>query len=173
MSKKRSQYEADLESPFTAAEMVDEPTYDPALRDFFKPHDSFAVADWGPSLTRQEFVDECDINQIMLKYERTGVLPGPNAAEPMYVDFTQIPDNLADSLRMMDEAQTAFMQLPATIRREFDNNALAFTEFAMDPTNLDQMRDWGLAKPKEPAVTPPVSPPAPPPAAPPEPPKPA
>lgn len=122
----------------------------------------------GPSLTRQEFAEECDINVIMARYEKTGMLPANNV-EPQYVDFTQMPGNLMDTMRFFDEAQASFMQLPATVRREFDNDAAAFVDYAADPANLDQMRAWGLApKPAEPAVAappagsePPVSPAAP------------
>lgn len=105
------------------------------------------------SMARQEFAEECDINTIMERYQRTGVLPA-NAPEPVYYDFTEIPDDLLGVLRMMDEAQEAFMQLPAKVRLEFGNNAAEFVEFATQPSNLEQMRAWGLSPPAPAAPTP-------------------
>lgn len=116
-----------------------------AYHDFYKTNGGeYDTHTPGPSLTRQEFADECDINVIMARYEKTGQLPANNA-EPMYVDFTSVPTNLMDTMRFMDEAQAAFMTLPAKVRKEFDNDPAMFVDFAGDPENLDQMRAWGLA----------------------------
>lgn len=119
-----------------------------ASHDFYKPSSAGDTAFYpvGPSLTRQEFADECDINVIMARYEKTGMLP-VNASAPRYMDLTVVPGDLQTAMNYMSDAQEAFMQLPAKIRREFDNDATAFVEFATDPNNLDQMRDWGLAAP--------------------------
>lgn len=119
-----------------------------------------------PSLTRQEFSEECDINTIMARYEQTGVVSHVNPREPMYVDFTVLPADLAGTLAQLKLGEDAFMSLPAVVRREFDNNAIDFVAFASDPANLEQMREWGLAPPAEPAApapsAPPVAAPAPP-----------
>lgn len=105
----------------------------------------------GPSLTRQEFLDECDVNGIMDRFEKSGVWPYPEVdLAPRYFDATNVPD-LQTALAVMIDAEEAFMSLPAKVRKEFDNSALKFVEFAGDPANLDQMREWGLAPPaKEP-----------------------
>lgn len=131
------------------------PTMDPiafpqATHDFYKTNGGdYAFHTTGPSLTRQEFADECDINSIMARYETTGALPANNV-EPVYVDWTDMPQDLMGSMQRLDEASRAFMTLPAKVRREFDNNAHVFVDFAMDPNNLEQMREWGLApKPPE------------------------
>jgi hypothetical protein len=71
-------------------------------------------------------------------------------ASAMYVDFTEMPTNLMDYMAFMDGAEKAFMSLPAVVRKEFDNSAVAFVDFASDPKNLDQMRGWGLAPPVAP-----------------------
>lgn len=101
------------------------------------------------SLTRQEFADECDINTLMAQYDKTGILPSSmNNNVPQYLDITDIPD-YREALDMLAEASAAFMALPAQVRREFDNDALKFVEFAQDPENLPQMRTWGLAPPEK------------------------
>jgi phage internal scaffolding protein len=99
---------------------------------------------FAPSLTRQEFAEECDINTIMDRYEKSGALSHVNRAQPMYMDCTQFPD-LRGAMDVMREAGTAFALLPAKVRREFDNNPQAFVDFARKPENLARMREWGLA----------------------------
>lgn len=114
-----------------------------------------------PSMTRQEFAAECDINALMARYDKTGMLPANRPGEAFYYDFTEMPSDLLGVLAVMDSANEAFMTLPAVVRKEFDNDAARFLMFASDPGNLDQMRDWGLAAPKPAAVLSPVPPAAP------------
>lgn len=99
-----------------------------------------------PSLTRQEFADDCDINTLMAKYETTGVINHFNRATPQYLDLSETPD-LQTSLAILQDAKIAFSQLPATVRRDFDNDPVKFVAFATDPDNLEKMREWGLAPP--------------------------
>ncbi len=100
-----------------------------------------------PSLTRQEFADECDINKLMAQYEKTGILPSStNPGQPQYLDVSDIPD-LAEAHAILQEATAAFMRLPATVRRDFDNDALTFVKFAENPDNIEKLREWKLAPP--------------------------
>lgn len=102
----------------------------------------------GPTLTRQEFAEDCDINVLMKRYENQDIgAIMRRAQEPVYADFAEMPQDLMGFMNFMREAENAFMTLPATVRREFDNDAAAFVDFAGDPANLDQMRSWGLAPP--------------------------
>lgn len=118
--------------------------------DFYKTNGYDAtIFDVGESLTRQEFAEECDINSLMARYEKHGTSINGLASNvaPSYIDFSSIPDTLLGYMQFMDDAQAAFMTLPAGVRREFDNSAHLFCDFASDPGNLDQMRAWGLAPP--------------------------
>lgn len=132
-----------------------------AVHDFAKSNGVFTgTVNNEPSLTRQEFKDECDINSLMARYEGH-VTGGPGnlmPAEPMYIDFANLPQDLMGYLAFMDDAQAAFMSLPAMVRREFDNSPHEFVAFASDPGNLDQMRTWGLAAPAKPSAEPAASP---------------
>ena len=105
--------------------------------------------DSSPSMTRQEFADECDVNKIMERYEKGGMFPpmDPNR-EPMYLDFVGMPD-LQQALACMMDAEEAFMRLPAVVRKEFDNDAMRFVEYAQNGDNLEQLRKWGLAEPEK------------------------
>ncbi|QCQ84764.1 internal scaffolding protein [Blackfly microvirus SF02] len=141
--------------------------------DFVKSNgtDSVYYTD-GPSLTRQEFAEECDINTLMRRYEGH-VIGGPGnlpPAVPMYFDFASIPRTLLEYMDFMQSAEASFMSLPAAVRKEFSNSAHDFVEFASAPENLPQMRTWGLAPaaevPKEAASSSASSPPPAPPEAP-------
>lgn len=102
------------------------------------------LGNFPPSLARQEFAEECDINTLMARYESTGVMTHVNQTTPIYMDMTNMPD-LRQSLDIMREASLAFFSLPAKVRREFDNSPQLFVDFAQDPKNLEKMREWGLA----------------------------
>lgn len=102
-----------------------------------------------PSMTRQEFQEECDVNAIMARYENTpGGWPFAPPVEN-YVDFTAVPQNLQEAMSMMMEADAAFMRLPAKVRSEFDNDPLRFAEYAADAKNLPRLREYGLAEPEK------------------------
>lgn len=102
----------------------------------------------GPSKTRQEFSDECDVNRIMAYYNASGVFPFKEKDAPVYYDFVGMPD-LQDALGQLYQAEEAFMTLPAIVRKEFDNDPVRFVEFAQDPDNIKRMREWGLADPEK------------------------
>jgi len=137
--------------------------------DFYKPHAQYGMSDWPPSLARQEFAEECDINTIMERYDSGETITHVARSSPLYLDYTAVPDNLMDAMNFMEGARMEFMRLPAKVRKEFDNDPARFVSFAEDPANLDQMRAWDLApKPPEPPAPPaaPSGPAAPPPAPP-------
>lgn len=100
----------------------------------------------GDSMTRQEFLEECDINAIMARYERTGTVPY-HGQMPQYLDLTMYPGDLMGAMNQMIVAEEAFMSLPALVRKEFDNDAMRFVEFASNGDNVDKLREWGLAPP--------------------------
>lgn len=130
------------------------------VHDWYKPrlaHGTDQGADYfGPSMTRQEFAEDADINTIMARYERTGELP-VNRGEPLYLDLTTMPSDLQTAMAALQHAEDVFMQLPAVVRKEFDNSPEAFVDYASNPDNLGQMREWGLAPPA-PVVDAPAAP---------------
>lgn len=114
-----------------------------------------------PSLTRQEFADECDINILMDKYEKTGIISHINPRSPQYLDLSDVPD-LQTAHQIIQDATREFMALPATTRASFDNDPMKFVQFAENPDNIEKMREWGLAAPakEEPKAPPSDAPPA-------------
>jgi phage internal scaffolding protein len=99
-----------------------------------------------PSRTKQEFRDECDVNNILKKYKNTGLLTHMREHAGAYDDFTSFED-YHSSMNKLLEAQEAFDALPATLRKKFNNDPGQFIEFVTNKDNLEEMRDLGLAKP--------------------------
>lgn len=101
-----------------------------------------------PSLTHQQFADEVDINNIMKKYQVTGVLP-VTGKQGQYLDVSELP-NYQESLEIVMKAEDAFNALPAQIRKKFENDPNQLFEFLKDEKNKDEAITLGLVdKPKE------------------------
>lgn len=103
-----------------------------------------------PSLAVQAAKEETDINVIIKKYLLTGETP--ELRQGIYADVSELTD-LAEALRQVQEAQEAFMMLPADVRRYFDNDPVKLVAFAQDPANLDKAIELGLA-PRKPVSDP-------------------
>jgi phage internal scaffolding protein len=95
-----------------------------------------------PSLTKSEYKDQCDINNVVQRALRTGVLPGTNL-EPLYADFSEISDYATASIKIA-EATQAFEQLPSNIKEQFDNDVNKLLDFVDDPENEEEAKQLGL-----------------------------
>lgn len=96
-----------------------------------------------PSLTRQSFNDECNINNIMAKFKKTGIIEHAKEHQGQYGDFTEVTD-YHTALNHVLQAQDSFMSLPAQLRARFGNDPGEFLQFTDDPDNIDEMREMGL-----------------------------
>lgn len=99
------------------------------------------------SRTQQQFKSECCIHNILSQASRTGAFQHVNKAIAQYGDFTEV-NEYRENLHKIQTANDAFLDLPSAVRRRFDNDPGKFFEFASDPSNLDELRKLGLAKPK-------------------------
>lgn len=120
----------------------------PGLYDPRAACEECCIEDWGPSLTQQSQREDADINTIVKRFGLTGTLP-QNVRVPEYGDFDGIND-YHTAMNAVTAAQSAFNQLPAGIRARFDNDPAKFHDYAVNPENIDGLREMGLAKPKEP-----------------------
>lgn len=96
--------------------------------------------------TKQSFKEECDINSILKKFERTGVVPG-NAKTPKYGDFSE-GTTYQEALNLVITAEQQFASLPARARERFQNDPAKFLDFATNASNADEMAKMGLIKPE-------------------------
>lgn len=111
-----------------------------------------------PTLTQQHFLPDCNINMIMEKYRRTGVLP-VNQTRALFGDFSDGFDFLT-AQRQIAQAKEAFADLPAKLRKRFDNDPAQLIAFMEDPENRAEAEALGLvekAKPPEPAPAAPTA----------------
>lgn len=98
-----------------------------------------------PSMTQQQFKDESDINNVIRKYDKTGLITHVSAIQAHYGDFTEV-NEYQEALNIVMKAQNDFASLPAKIRNRFHNDPGEFVEFITNPDNLDEMVELGLAK---------------------------
>lgn len=118
------------------------------FRTAYGPHNASEYGiECGGGRTHQSMADECNVNKIMAKFERDGVLSHVAQYEGNYGDFTGAMDYHA-ALNQVIQAGEMFMSLPASVRREFENDPGLFLDFCEDPENEDAMREMGLLPPK-------------------------
>lgn len=97
-----------------------------------------------PVLTKQEFIGECDINNIVERAIRTGGIVEHVAARvARYGDVSSIPD-YQSALDQINRAQGMFMDLPWKVRERFANDPGKFIAFCQDPANHDEAVRLGL-----------------------------
>lgn len=95
--------------------------------------------------------DEADINKIIARFERTGAIDRFNNGEPFYGDVSEF-DDLAGSIRKVNEANDLFMGLDAHIRERFSNDPVEFVEFLGDDKNREEAIELGIVS--RPPITP-------------------
>lgn len=122
------------------------------------------------SRTKQAFANECNVNLIMKKYTKTGLVAHLAKHKGSYGDLINSLD-YHESMNSLLEADQAFSSLPSGIRNEFQNDPASFLEFAQNPDNHDELIKMGLASstgvyPKDEIKAPgePIPEPSPPPA---------
>ena len=100
----------------------------------------------GPSLTKQSMMQECDINFIINKFQKTGVIDHERTYKGDYGEFESI--DFHDAMNMVAEAQSMFETVPSSIRKEFDNDPGKFLEFVQNEENKPRMLELGLLAPE-------------------------
>lgn len=110
---------------------------------FNHPPKVFTSYDPKTKRTKESFKEECDINNIMANYRRTGELSHINPRKPIYGDAPS--ESFYESLLIIEEARKDFEEIPSEIRKHFDNDPGKFLEFATNSENLGQLKEWGLA----------------------------
>lgn len=92
---------------------------------------------------KQSFKDECDINKIMARFQKTGILDHYTKHAPQYMDIPAI--DYHEALNIIATAESMFEELPSEARKKFDNDPEKFLEFVQNPANAEQLADLGLA----------------------------
>lgn len=95
-----------------------------------------------PSLTKSEFKDECDINNVVARALRTGVIPGIDR-QALYGDFSKVSDYATAQVKIA-EAKQSFEQLPSAIKEQFDNDVTKLLDWIDNPDNEEEAIKLGL-----------------------------
>lgn len=107
----------------------------------------YAVYNTLPTRTQSHFAEECNIRNILRKYDRDGVITHIHNREPKYGDFSELPD-YQQTMQRLQIARDEFMNIPSQIREKFHNDPGKFFEFVTDPKNHQELIDMGLIKEK-------------------------
>lgn len=92
--------------------------------------------------TKQSFGDECNINIIMHRYEKTGIIESGNIHPPQYGECSAF--DFQTSQNIIIQAQNMFNALPAAIRSKFDNDPHTMLGWCDDPQNHQEAVKLGL-----------------------------
>lgn len=104
-----------------------------------KPGETFSL----PSRTKQEFQSECDINEIMRRYELTGTISHISSQQPIYDDVSGITD-YQSALEQVRKAEAAFNALPSELRKELDYDPANLIPYLQDEKNRERCVELGL-----------------------------
>jgi len=102
----------------------------------------------GESLTKQAHRDDCDVNNIVRRWQQTEVDPRDPKRQGQYLDVSSIPD-YADSVLRLNAAYDIFGSLDAKTRKSFNNSLGEFINYANDPNNVDSLVKMGVLQLKE------------------------
>lgn len=96
-------------------------------------------------LTRQEFKDDCDLNKIVARYEKTGMVDALER-QGFYGDVSELL-GYKDALNVVIQARELFNSLDASVRERFYNDPARLIDFLDDPKNRDEAVRLGLVNP--------------------------
>ena len=103
-----------------------------------------------PSLTQQQFKDECEIESL-LKAHNLGQVMGilnNHGQQPLYGDVSDIPD-FHDAQNHVARATEYFEGLPSDVRSRFNNSLSEFLTTLNDPGAREALTDMGVLKKAE------------------------
>jgi phage internal scaffolding protein len=105
------------------------------------------------TLTKQSFKDRCDINQIVGRFQKTGLVDHVARFNGDYADLVDVPD-YHDAMNKIIAANECFISLPSSLRKRFNNDPGEFLDFVGNPDNRDEMVELGLCEPIAPGAVP-------------------
>lgn len=99
-----------------------------------------------PSLTDQSQYKDTDINNIVKRYQVTGLLDSPGSVPfetLQFGDATLLPD-YQTALDLVNNVQEEFASMPSEIREKFGHDPMLLLEALQDPAKKPMLQDIGL-----------------------------
>lgn len=93
------------------------------------------------SRTKQSFSEQVNINSIIKKIAKTGLVPQKSGA--YYGDFSS-GLSYQETLQKIQNADEAFIALPSEVRTRFNNSPAELLDFLSSSSNLDEAYTLGL-----------------------------
>jgi len=94
-----------------------------------------------PTRAQQHHKDECDINEILRRFGKTGTMP-VTSLNALYGDFESVDYHTA--LNQIIASEREFDALPSNIRKRFDNDPWELVQFLQNDNNRDEAIELGL-----------------------------
>lgn len=112
----------------------------------------------GPSVTKQSFKEDCDVNVIVNKFMSGGELTHLNRLAPQFGDVSSAVD-LQAALELVEDAWEEFERLPARVRSACDNSPVNFEHMISSEEGRAELARLGMPGFRvEPPPTPPEAP---------------
>lgn len=102
-----------------------------------------AIAFEGPGRTKQSLAQETDINAIIRRHAKTGVVTHLNRAAPRYGDFSAAA-SLHEALNLVFEAEEEFMSLPSSVRKACEHSPVRLLELLATEEGTELLVEAGL-----------------------------
>jgi phage internal scaffolding protein len=96
----------------------------------------------GDSRTKQSFKNECDVNNILKNYNKTGIMPEGNPGDYRDLDGT----DYQEYMQTVASANSMFEELPSALRKRFKNDPAQLLSFVHDDKNVDEAHQLGLLR---------------------------
>lgn len=96
-------------------------------------------------MCEQNHKKECDINHIMRKFQKTGVVEHVKKHSGKYADVPS--GDYREAQETITTANTMFEELPSRARAKFNNDPFQFLEYVQNPENLESLHKLGLLDP--------------------------
>lgn len=97
----------------------------------------------GESMTEQHHKDSVNINNIVERFQRTGVVEHRNEHRGEYGFADAI--TFQEAMYTVTKGQQIFDELPSHIRKKFNHDPAEFLGFVQNPENAEEMVKLGLA----------------------------
>jgi phage internal scaffolding protein len=113
------------------------------FRTGYSPHVRVSFETTGLSRTKQSFKNECDVNNILKNYNKTGVMPDNyNPGEYRDLDGT----DYQEYMQTVASANSMFEELPSALRKRFKNDPAQLLSFVHDDKNVAEAHNLGLLR---------------------------
>lgn len=131
------------------AKSTEEFKFDPRKQERRRERPRLVLHTGDETPVKQEFKEECDINVLMKRYQKTGLFPQYPGQSPRYVSNIGAPD-YQEALGIVMQAKSDFAALSSELRKRFDNDPQKFLEFCANPDNGDELVSLGLREAPKP-----------------------